>query len=112
MCKEENLRDKFKDSFTLWCRAIASYCKLTQIKSSALQAETKDYCEDLDSGKYTSNNLFHFVQSYSDCTEYFYNVNYKLCVLILGPTSVAHSITDASHGQVGFCSQQSHSCEN
>ena len=51
ICKEENVRGKFEESFILWCRAIALYCKQSQIKSSALQAETSDYSEDLDDGK-------------------------------------------------------------
>lgn len=54
VCKEENIRDRFEESFVLWCRAIASYCKETQIKSSVIQAETRDYCEDLNDGECAS----------------------------------------------------------
>ncbi len=50
MCKEENIRDTFEEQFPLWARAIIVYCRDTQIKSSALQAETAEYSDDLEDG--------------------------------------------------------------
>lgn len=50
MCKEENIRDTFEEQFPLWAQAIITYCRDTQIRSTAIQAETADYSEDLDDG--------------------------------------------------------------
>jgi len=50
VCKEENIRDMFDEKFSLWVRAIITYCRETQIRSSAFQAETADYSDDRDVG--------------------------------------------------------------
>lgn len=48
MCKEENVWDMFDETFPVWARAIISYCRETQIRYSACQAETADYSDDQD----------------------------------------------------------------
>ena len=52
VCKEENIPDTFEEQFPLWAQAIITYCRDTQIRYSALQAETADYSDDLDDGKH------------------------------------------------------------
>lgn len=42
-CKKDDIRDHFEDRFPLWARAIVTYCKETQVRSTALQIETFDY---------------------------------------------------------------------
>lgn len=58
MCKEENIRDTFEEQFPLWAQAIITYCRDTQIRFSALQAETASYSEDLDGGKQTTVHMY------------------------------------------------------
>ena len=55
MCKEENIRDTFEEQFP---QAIITYCRDTQIRYSAIQAETADYSEDLDDGTVHTYILF------------------------------------------------------
>lgn len=50
-CKKDDLRQKFEETFFLWCRAIITYCKETQVRSTALQIETAGWNEDLGVGK-------------------------------------------------------------
>lgn len=50
MCKAEHVRDHFEEDFPQWAHAINSYCKDTQIRSSALQQETTDYSASMDDG--------------------------------------------------------------
>ena len=60
MCNEENLHYRFEECFVVWCRAVALYCKQTQIKSIALQVEMTGYSEDLDDGKRAICFLINF----------------------------------------------------
>ena len=50
-CKKDNLRQKFEETFFLWSRAIITYCKETQVRSTSLQIETAGWNEDLGVGK-------------------------------------------------------------
>lgn len=50
VCKHEHVRDHFEEDFPQWAHAINSYCKDTQIRSSALQQETADYSAAMDDG--------------------------------------------------------------
>lgn len=45
----------FELKFPIWARAIITYCKTTQIRSTALQIETTDFDDDMNEGK----NSFH-----------------------------------------------------
>ena len=53
ICKRENLRDEFEESFPQWARAVVKYCKDTQVKSTALQAETEEFHEDISDGMFS-----------------------------------------------------------
>ena len=84
MFKEE-VHDRFEESFILWCRAIlALYCKLSQIKSSALQTEMRNYSEDLDDrtvadNKNYINYQYYFCYMYSThYTHIVYNLLYHV----------------------------------
>ena len=46
----DDIRDHFEENFPVWARAIVTYCKETQVKSSSLQAETSAYSDDMDEG--------------------------------------------------------------
>lgn len=50
-CKDEHMRDCFEERFPMWAHAVISYCRNTQIRSSALQLETADYSGSMDDGK-------------------------------------------------------------
>ena len=44
------MRDNFEEKFLLWSTAIITYCKDTQVRSTALQIETLEYTPDLEEG--------------------------------------------------------------
>lgn len=46
LCKKATIRDDFECSFPQWARAIVCYCKDTQLNSSAIREETKDFSSD------------------------------------------------------------------
>ena len=60
------MRDNFEEKFLLWSTAIITYCKDTQVRSTALQIETLEYTPDLEEGyntiiKFYSYNIsFYF----------------------------------------------------
>lgn len=52
ICQNENIRDQFEDVFPQWARTIVTYCRETQLKSTAIQAEVSELESDLDDGEY------------------------------------------------------------
>lgn len=48
VCKREGIHDSSQEKLPTWAKAVALYCKKTQIKSSALQAETLQYSDTMD----------------------------------------------------------------
>lgn len=49
-CKKDDIRDEFEDKFHDWAKAVIKYCKDTQVRSTALQAETAAYNEAISEG--------------------------------------------------------------
>ena len=47
----EDLREKFDDDYLKCARAVVSYCKETQVTSTAIQGLVSEYTEDTDHGK-------------------------------------------------------------
>lgn len=52
--KRPNIPDEFDADYPLWANTIIQYCKDTQIKSTALQLETKDATGMSEGGYCTS----------------------------------------------------------
>lgn len=52
ICQNENIRDNFEDVFPQWARTTVTYCKETQLKSTAIQGEVSELESDLDDGEY------------------------------------------------------------
>ncbi len=50
ICQKDAIRDSFEEKFPQWAHAIVKYCKETQIRSTAIQAETKDYDTGIEDG--------------------------------------------------------------
>ena len=72
------LRENFEAEFSSWSEAIVCYCKETQVKSTALQEETKDFSDDM----YTDECMFCMIpHSELFIINYFYSARLAMMSL-------------------------------